>query len=227
MRFVRTSNFGALEEIRNGVPHSGNDYAMEIGTRIEAVGSGVIQKIVDYGDVNAGKTVIMQLDNGQQAVYGHLSQFLAKEGQRVSQGDPIALSGSSGFSSGPHLHFAIKDHGTFVDPSNYEPIIQQMGAGVPSIPSPEDAAWALVEKGRDAATGASFDLAKWMLEQLGHVLHDMGLWLIQVAPDALIALSMIFCLGAICSIPKTGKWTAAATAGAVIAEVIRRATFLA
>lgn len=219
MRFVRTSDFGAMEEIRKGIPHTGQDYAMEIGTQVEAVASGIIQKIVDFGDVNAGKTIIMKLDNGQQAIYGHLSDFLVQEGQRVAPGQAIALSGNSGASTGPHLHFAIRENGQFVDPSGYEPAIQQFGIG------DTGPLWGLVEKGRDLASEAGSDMARWVLLKLGAVAHDIGIWLIKVAPDASITLAMIFALGSIASIPKAGRWTAGATAAAVIAEVIRRATF--
>jgi hypothetical protein len=222
MKFIRTSDFGELSMVRDFKAHTGIDYSMGVGTKIEAVGSGVIQKIVDYGDVNAGKTVILHLDNGKDAVYGHLSEFLVREGQRVDPGQVIALSGNTGHSTAPHLHFAVKDHGAFVDPSNYDQAIQKMGDG---LAADKGILWQGVEKGRDWGSDKMSDVAIWILEKLGDALHEIGLWLIKVAPDASMTLAMICCLGAIASIPKAGKWTAGATIGAVIAEVIRRATF--
>lgn len=94
----------------------------------------------------------------------------------------------------------------------------KLAASAPEVQEKEGILWPMLEEGRDSAT-------QWVLEHIGQILHDIGLWLIHVAPDALITLSMIFCLGAIASIPKTGKWTAIATIAAVVTEVIRKSTF--
>jgi murein DD-endopeptidase MepM/ murein hydrolase activator NlpD len=230
MRFVRTSNFGALEEIRGGVPHSGVDYSMEIGTKLESVGSGIIQKIVDYGDVNAGKTIIMKLDSGQEVVYGHLSRFLVEEGQRVAPGQLIGLSGNTGLSTGPHLHFSVKENGSFVPPDQFEPKIQEMAN--------HQSYWdQILENGKvDSYKGAdqvegfldpgslTEKSARYLIDQLSELAHEVGIWLLKIAPEVSMTLAMIFCLGAIMSIPKMGKWASIATIGAVVADVIKRAT---
>jgi murein DD-endopeptidase MepM/ murein hydrolase activator NlpD len=126
MRFVRTSEFGELSEIRDH-PHTGIDYAMPEGTQLEALFNGVVIKVADYGNVNAGKTVVIQMDSGEQAIYGHLSEFAVKVGERVQNGDVIGWSGNTGHSTGPHLHFAIKSEEGYIDPSKYETGIQSMG----------------------------------------------------------------------------------------------------
>jgi murein DD-endopeptidase MepM/ murein hydrolase activator NlpD len=66
-----------------------------------------------------GNVVEITHANGLVTRYGHLSAFLAKEGQKVSTGTPIARVGSTGRSTGPHLHFEVRRGDTAVDPARY------------------------------------------------------------------------------------------------------------
>jgi hypothetical protein len=118
MKIVFTSRFLEQEWWRNR-PHTGVDVALEPGTPLKAIQDGVI-RIADYGDTNAGKTVFLETDQGT-FVYGHLSEFLVKEGQTVSEGQTIALSGNTGNVIGDgHLHLGLKDGaGQFIDPTPY------------------------------------------------------------------------------------------------------------
>lgn len=121
-----TSNYFAKESFRNS-PHLGVDFKMETGTPLRSVREGVIEKVIDYGNVNAGKCIKVKFDNGDTAIYGHLSEFTVKEGQHVNVGDLIGYSGNSGFSTGSHLHFGLKNgDGNFIDPSPYINDIQNM-----------------------------------------------------------------------------------------------------
>jgi hypothetical protein len=125
----KTSDFGAIDVIRGNKPHTGVDYSFAEGTKLEAVGDGVIERIADFGADNAGKTLYLRLDDGTTAIYGHLSEFKAEVGTRVSEGQIVALSGNTGVSTGPHLHFGLKaPSGEFIDPAQYEPMIASMGA---------------------------------------------------------------------------------------------------
>ena len=224
MRFVRTSNFGDFELIRNH-PHTGIDYSMPEGTPIDAIMDGVIKTVVDYGDANAGKTIIMQLDNGQEVVFGHLKEFLVKEGQKVSAGDHIALSGNTGHSTAPHLHIGLKDHGQFIDPSPLDPAVQKMGIG---------GSWDQLKEQGQVNQYSGADQSSWLnpdsigehmadaaIGKMGAFFHEMGIQILQFAPDGLILLGMIFCLGAIVGIGKCGKWAAGSVAAAVVVEVIK------
>jgi murein DD-endopeptidase MepM/ murein hydrolase activator NlpD len=127
MKFKVTSPFGALEEIRNGKPHTGIDFSMEVGTPIHAIEDGFI-RLKDFGDTNAGKTVLLEMEDGKTAIFGHLKEFVARDGMEVEKGDLIAYSGNSGHSTGPHLHFGLKDSTGYLDPSGYASNIQEMGS---------------------------------------------------------------------------------------------------
>lgn len=112
-----SSPFKASEPFRNGKLHTGVDIPLQEGTPLKAIKDGVI-KLADYGDMNAGKTVLLETDQGT-FIYGHLSEFLVNEGQKVSAGQTIALSGNTGYSTGSHLHLGLKMNGEFVDPTSF------------------------------------------------------------------------------------------------------------
>ena len=131
MKFRVTSPLGALEEFRER-PHTGIDFAFPEGTPIRAIHDGVVH-IKDFGGANAGKTILLEMDNGKTAVFGHLKDFAVHEGQRVTAGDLIAHSGNTGHSTGPHLHFGLKEGSRFVDPSSYSDSVQEMATAPPSL----------------------------------------------------------------------------------------------
>jgi hypothetical protein len=133
MRFKLTSPFGALEEIRNGKPHTGIDLKMESGTELRSIADGVIERVVDYGSQNIGKGVVIKLEDGTRLIYGHMSDISVKVGEIVSTGKLIGLSGNSGHSTGPHLHFGVWKDGKHVDPVPYIEKLDSM-SGVPHIP---------------------------------------------------------------------------------------------
>lgn len=131
MRFKVTSPFGALEEFRER-PHSGIDFNFPEGTPVKAIADGIVH-IKDFGDVNAGKTVLLEMDDGKTAIFGHLKDFVVKDGQRVSANDLLAHSGNTGHSTGEHLHFGLKETATgrFLDPSSFQDNIQNMATAPP------------------------------------------------------------------------------------------------
>jgi hypothetical protein len=225
MKFVRTSDFGAMELVRNNVPHTGVDYSMSENSMLYSVGEGIVKKIVDYGDVNAGKTLILQLENGQEAVYGHLNEWLVKEGQKVHMGDPVALSGNTGHSTGAHLHFGIKENGSFVDPEQYEPIIQSWSES-PWQQLLDQGKVNQYKEGADQISGMlpnfAEEMAQAFIDKMGEAAHYLGIWLLNVAPDTLLTVGMIGVLGAIASIPQSGKWASGFICASVVFEIIRR-----
>lgn len=108
-----TSGFGK----RWGRMHKGVDWACPTGTTVYASSDGV----VEYADWSNGYgyNVIIDHPDGRKTRYCHLSRTLVTAGAGVSQGDPIALSGSTGRSTGPHVHFEIFIGGSQVDPLEY------------------------------------------------------------------------------------------------------------
>lgn len=93
------------------------------------------------------------------------------------------------------------------------------------IPAPEDAFMSILEVGRDQMNGWTAETAQWILVELGKVLKEMGLWLLQVAPDTFILLGMVFCLGAIANIKKSGALTVGAVIVGVLLEAVRGSVF--
>ncbi len=111
-----TSKFGKRADPFTGVAssHTGIDMACSTGTPIKAVMSG---KVVYVGWSNIfGIYAIINHGNGYQTLYGHMSKSLCSTGQVVSQGTRIGLVGSTGYSTGPHLHFTVYKNGKLVDP---------------------------------------------------------------------------------------------------------------
>jgi murein DD-endopeptidase MepM/ murein hydrolase activator NlpD len=87
------------------------------GTPIKAAAGGTV---TTAGWNNSyGYMLIVSHGNGVQTVYAHCSQLIAKNGQSVAQGQVIGKVGSTGYSTGPHLHFEIRVNGVLQDPQNY------------------------------------------------------------------------------------------------------------
>lgn len=98
--------------------HHGIDIAGSIGNPVYASDSGVVV-YAGWNSSGYGNLIIVDHDNGWQTVYGHLDQILVNCGQSVDQGSEIGLLGTTGNSSGPHLHFEIRKDGGYVNPWNY------------------------------------------------------------------------------------------------------------
>ncbi|MGP9042084.1 M23 family metallopeptidase [Cytobacillus kochii] len=116
--FKVTTPYGVIDQLHK-TPHNGIDLALPEGSPLYAIGRGVVEDIVNYGDSNIGQGVIVKLDNGLKAVYGHLSQVKVNPGDHLEAGQLLALSGNTGRSTGPHLHFTLKDGVQTVDPTKY------------------------------------------------------------------------------------------------------------
>lgn len=115
-RYKISSYFGKRADPFTGVAsfHTGIDLACPAGTPVNATMGG---KIVYVGWSNIfGNYVIINHGNGYQSLYGHLLKVLCRSNQNVSQGEKIGLVGSTGYSTGPHLHFTVYKNGKLVDP---------------------------------------------------------------------------------------------------------------
>lgn len=109
-----TSEFGK----RKSGYHHGIDLAAPKGTTIRAAKAGTVLHSGWYNNIY-GNAVIIDHGNGQKTLYAHCSKTTAKEGAKVSAGTAIALVGSTGNSTGPHVHFEIYINGKTVNPRTY------------------------------------------------------------------------------------------------------------
>lgn len=102
---------------RWGRLHGGVDYACSTGTSVMASSSGVVVEAGWNGSY--GYTILISHPDGKKTRYAHLSRVMVSYGQSVTQGQVIGLSGNTGFSTGPHLHFEIIVNGMRVNPLDY------------------------------------------------------------------------------------------------------------
>lgn len=96
------------------IPHRGVDFAIPIGTPVLVVGDGKV--IITKKSIYAGNYITIKHNNNYITKYMHLKKILVKKGQIIKMGDKIALSGNTGRSTGPHLHYEIWIHSTAVNP---------------------------------------------------------------------------------------------------------------
>jgi murein DD-endopeptidase MepM/ murein hydrolase activator NlpD len=97
--------------------HAGVDFGADYGTVIYAADSGTVIFAGWYGGY--GNAVIIDHGGGITTLYGHSSELYVAEGQTVQRGQAIAAVGSTGLSTGPHLHFEVRENGEPVDPMAY------------------------------------------------------------------------------------------------------------
>lgn len=130
MKFRISSEYGVLEEIRNGRVHHGVDLAMPRGTELHSIEEGTVERVVDYGSDNLGKGVFIRSEDGGIHVYGHLDKISVKQGEHVDLGELIGLSGNTGHSSGPHLHFGLIKDGHYTDPTTLVDAVQNYSGDI-------------------------------------------------------------------------------------------------
>jgi murein DD-endopeptidase MepM/ murein hydrolase activator NlpD len=105
------------DDEESGERHLGFDFAVKIGTPVTATASGIVSFV--GWDETFGNLAIIDHGNGYETIYGHNEKLLVGEGEKVLKGDVIALSGNTGKSSAPHLHYEIKKDGAAVDPAPF------------------------------------------------------------------------------------------------------------
>ncbi len=103
--------------LRMRLMHEGIDLVADVGTNVHATGDGTISYVGPRGGY--GTVVEINHGFGYSTLYGHLSKSLVRGGQKVKRGQIIALTGDSGLSTGPHLHYEVLKNGVHVDPTAY------------------------------------------------------------------------------------------------------------
>lgn len=200
MKVRITCRYGSTDPLHpNG--HTGIDLAFNEGTPLRSIGNGVA-RIVEQGDKGLGNGIIIEQADGTQAIYGHLQGFNVTEGAMVRAGEIIGYTGNTGRSTGPHLHFAVKDNGQYVDPTAKADIVANYAGDV----SKGDLSWweRIIANGR---VGDGYgDVPKF--DTWGRLGESVTGWvkngLADYATDLLIAFPVIAvaCFGvyALCSI---------------------------
>lgn len=114
-----STDFGATRYVNGRLQsrHSGIDIAAETGTSVKAANSGIIT-LADKLTVT-GNTIIIDHGHNIFSAYAHLNKMDVQKGQRISKGEKIGEIGSTGFSTGPHLHWTIKVSNIFVNPKSF------------------------------------------------------------------------------------------------------------
>lgn len=103
---------------KTSMMHEGIDFTAPIGTEIYSTGNGVVAKI-EYNGRGYGNNVIINHGFGYQTLYGHMSRFAVRPGQKVNRGDVIGYVGNTGASTGPHVHYEVIKNGKKIDPINF------------------------------------------------------------------------------------------------------------
>ncbi len=114
-----TSAFGVrLHPVYNvSLFHTGIDISASEGTKVQATGDGIVA-FSGY-DKGYGQRITINHGYGYKTIYAHLSKSLVRQGQKIKRGEIIALSGNTGLSTGPHLHYEVLKDNTRVDPTAY------------------------------------------------------------------------------------------------------------
>ena len=173
-----SSPFGATEPFRS-VPHTGIDIPLKENTVLQAVQDGIVSKVYD-GSGTLGKGIAIQTNDGTTHIYGHLNGIGVQPGETVHAGDIIGISGNTGNSTGPHLHFATKaPSGEYVDPTHLVGAFANKSAN-------NSGNWFL-DKYNDFADWFVGAEVEFILKPIGHFLNEIGTstwnWFIFNLPD--------------------------------------------
>ena len=98
--------------------HEGIDFTSPIGTEIYSTGNGIVAK-VEYNGRGYGNHIIINHGYGYSTLYGHMSKFAVRPGQKIKRGDIIGYVGNTGSSTGPHVHYEVIKNGKKINPINF------------------------------------------------------------------------------------------------------------
>lgn len=112
---VTSSGFG--DKVSRTSSHKGHDWAISSGTKVMAAGKGTVERA--YYSTSYGYNILIRHAQGYETRYAHMSKLYVTEGEQVSRKQVLGLSGTTGQSTGPHLHFEVIRNGVFVDPLKY------------------------------------------------------------------------------------------------------------
>ena len=119
LKGVISTDFGATRFVNGKLQskHSGIDIAADTGTTVKASNDGIVTLAADL--IVTGKTVIIDHGHNVFSSYSHLNTMTVKKGDKISKGEKVGEIGSTGFSTGPHLHWTIKVANVYVNPKYF------------------------------------------------------------------------------------------------------------
>lgn len=210
MKFRITSKYGVVEEIRHGRPHTGVDLAMPEGTELHSIASGTVERVVN--NASLGKGVYVRTDSGDVHLYGHLDSVKVRAGEHVDKGELLGLSGSTGHSTGPHLHFSLLHDGQYVDPSHLTAAVQHYSGEIagPSILGVDGpASWIakkVVKKAGEHILDAETQIVHSLRDHILHFLYETSLAIVELSYGiALIGTAACIILG-VMGLEKGYRW---------------------
>jgi len=112
-----TDRFGVRKGFRSWKPHTGLDIAARFGTPVYSTADGVVESVTWRGGY--GKSIIIDHGSGVKTLYGHLSSYTVKKGEKVKRNQKIAEVGSTGLSTGPHVHYEVRVNSVMQNPELY------------------------------------------------------------------------------------------------------------
>jgi hypothetical protein len=183
MKFVLTGKYMELSDVRGLRPHTGIDLGMPENTQLRSLFSGTVEKVYDHAGA-IGNGVKIHAENGKHIVYGHMNNVSVREGQHVSSGDLIGMSGNTGNSTGPHLHFGMQDSsGQFIDPTKYADNVSNLSgnydAGFTMLPDIGGIGKHIASSARDKfieeVSNRTIDITIGILHGLGELLSSVSL----------------------------------------------------
>jgi hypothetical protein len=186
MKFRLSGEFGELSPVRNWQPHSGIDLATPENTTLRAIGEGVVDKVFT-GEGSIGKGLSIKFPDGTRAIYGHMNEVKAKVGEHVSAGEVLGLSGSTGNSTGPHLHFGLKDaNGNIIDPTPLAEKLSNISGDSPQL----GILGTVIERSTDGLREKTADMAIEIALGIFDALKDLLLGATMVTSAMLIILKV-------------------------------------
>ena len=128
----KTQGYGKTNFTKWYTFHNGVDFADSIGTPVLAAEDGEVVAMGDEGKYAYGKWIAIRHNNGLTTLYGHLSKQSVKRGEKVDRGEKIGLMGSTGYSTGPHVHFSVYTSESFevVESSSVKGLLIPTGAHI-------------------------------------------------------------------------------------------------
>jgi murein DD-endopeptidase MepM/ murein hydrolase activator NlpD len=169
------STFNNFDQPRAHGPHKGNDYPAPVGTPLYAVKDGTItesrwqnSKVTSGDGAGYGQFIDVDHGDGTSTRYGHLSEMVVKKGDKVKAGQQIALSGNTGHSTGPHLHFEYREKDKPVKPYDYGVLAFNPGKKLEEVPKTN------IETATKMSPDAEIALFRGITKQPGYANSSVG-----------------------------------------------------